>query len=93
MLNSNEYRFKGFEISEKATAKYDAILKHKVTGKIKKVPFGDRNYQHYKDKSLGFYSHLDHNDPKRKASYRKRHVGENDNKYSAGYFAWKYLWT
>jgi hypothetical protein len=69
--------------------KYCAILKNK--NRTKKVCFGDRRYQHYHDK-IGKYRHLDHKDKKRRAAYRRRHKGENKKKYSAGYFAWKYLW-
>jgi hypothetical protein len=65
---------------------------NKKTSKIKKVPFGDNRYEQYKDDALGIYSHLNHNDMKRRTLYRKRHEGEEQNKYSSGYFSLKYLW-
>jgi hypothetical protein len=73
--------------------KYTAIIKDK------KVNFGDKRYEHYHDK-IGLYSHLDHNDKKRRASYRKRHsaILTKDGKkaisikYSPAWFSYKYLW-
>jgi hypothetical protein len=67
----------------------------------KSVSFGDKRYQHFKDQTpLKLYSHLDHLDPKRRASYRARHgamVDKNgkryvDKKYSAAWFSYHYLW-
>lgn len=49
-------------------------------------------YNQYKDK-IGHYSRFDHNDKARRDRYRKRHEGEQHTKNTAGYFAWKYLWT
>ena len=67
--------------------KYCAIFNnHK-----KKVCFGDRRYQHYYDK-IGYYSNLNHKDPNRRRLYRLRHRGEQNRKYSPGWFAWHYLW-
>jgi len=90
----SEYRLQGFEKSLKKNKKYDAILKNKETGKIVKVGFGDYRYEHYMDRTgLGIYSNLDHNDKERRRLYRIRH--EKDIKkgcYSAGFFAWHYLW-
>ncbi len=54
------------------------------------VSFGSKNYQHYFDK-LGKYSHLNHNDDKRRKAYYKRHK-VNHPKYSADYFSKKLLW-
>lgn len=54
------------------------------------LSFGDSRYEHYKDK-LGKYEELNHNDPKRKENYYKRH-GTTDNIKSALYFSNKYLW-
>lgn len=90
--NPTSYKFVRFQRSTNPDKKYDAILKNKKTGQTKKIPFGAKGYEHYKDKALGLYSSKDHLDPKRRASYRKRHQGEELKKYSSGYFAWKYLW-
>ncbi len=87
-----EYTFKEFRKSGTKHKKYDAILINKKTKREKKVPFGDKRYEQYEDKALGLYKNLDHKDKKRRALYRMRHSGEDKAKYSAGYFAWKYLW-
>jgi hypothetical protein len=93
MYPSSQYTFIKFQ---KATGpkKYWAILKNKETKREVKVGVGAKGYEQYKDTALGSYSNLNHNDPKRRASYRSRHKGEGDvsRKYSAGWFAWHYLW-
>jgi hypothetical protein len=62
----------------------------RVDGKT--IHFGDKRYQHYKDSTpLKAYSHLDHNDTKRRALYYKRH-GEDAKPLTAKYFSHKYLW-
>lgn len=60
----------------------------KIDGRT--VHFGDKRYQHYKDK-IGMYSHLDHNDKERRRLYYARH-GKDAVKYSPKYFSHKYLW-
>lgn len=89
----SQYSFVKFE---KATGakKYNAILRNKETKREVKVGFGAKGYQHYKDKALGSYSSQNHNDAKRRASYRARHKGEGDpsKKWSPGWLAWHYLW-
>ena len=93
MYPASEYSFVKFQ---KATGpkKYWAILKNKKTQREVKVGFGLKGYHQYKDKALGSYSSSNHNDAKRRTSYRSRHAGEGDQsrKYSAGWFAWHYLW-
>lgn len=69
----------------KGNKKYTAILPNG-----RRVSFGDKRYQQYYDK-IGVYSWLNHYDKKRRALYRARH-GTNPKKYSAGWFALKYLW-
>ena len=73
--------------------KYTAILSDG-----KRVNFGDKRYQQYHDK-IGMYSHLDHNDPKRREAYRARHSKILSNgtpaykkKYSSSWFSYNYLW-
>ena len=90
--NPESYRFVRFEKSYNRTKKYDAILRHKQTGREKRISFGAMGYEHFHDKALGIYKSLNHNDPKRRALYRQRHQGEDKRKFSSGYFAWKYLW-
>ena len=61
----------------------------------KNIPFGDVRYPQYKDKALGLYSSKDTNDTERRKAYRARHAKEVPSfkkYYSAGYFAYKYLW-
>lgn len=76
-----------FYVAHIAKYKYYAIVGNR------KVYFGDRNYEQYHDR-LGHYRHLDHNDKKRRASYRKRHgaQGYQKNIGSPAFFAWHVLW-
>lgn len=90
--NPEKYDHIGFSISHLKDKKYDAILRNKITKKIKLVPFGSKNYQQYKDIALGYYSNLNHLDKKRRDHYRARHNGEQKNKYSSGFWSWYYLW-
>jgi hypothetical protein len=92
---ADEYTFVKFERSKNAKKKYDAILKNNKTARLKRISFGARGYEQYKD-STGkkLYTHADHLDENRRRLYRKRHAGEGDprRKYSAGWFSWHYLW-
>lgn len=80
--------------------KYTAILPDG-----KRVNFGNRDYQHYKDsvpvaKGGGLWSHKDHRDKARRESYRKRHGGvvrgdgtrAIDKKWSPAWFSFYFLW-
>lgn len=88
-----DYKFVRFEKSKAKHKKYVAILINKKTGRQKIINFGDKRYQQYKDSTgLGLYSHLDHNDSKRRANYRKRHSANSLQPYSANYFSYYYLW-
>ena len=52
--------------------------KYMVEIEGKKIHFGDNRYEQYKDRTkLGLYSNLNHNDPKRRQNYFKRHSGVN----------------
>jgi hypothetical protein len=74
------------ERSAAAHKKYVAILSNG-----RRVHFGDTRYQQYRDSTpLQLYSHLDHGDPKRRASFLSR-MGKAV-PYSANWFAQKYLW-
>lgn len=59
-------------------------------GKRKLLHFGDKRYQHFRDK-VGHYSHLDHGDNKRRKAYYARHGPEN-NIRSARYWSHRVLW-
>ncbi len=81
---------------------------HKYVAHMKdgsNVKFGHKNYQHYKDtvpKSMGGgqWSHKDHHDSTRRASYRARHGAIKTKsgglaykkQYSPAWFSYYYLW-
>jgi hypothetical protein len=90
----HEYKLQGFQKSSKQFKKYDAILKNKETGRIVKVGFGDNRYENYADKTgLNLYPNLLHGDKERRRLYRLRHEKDlRQGCYSAGYFAYHYLW-
>ena len=90
--NQKEYKLIGFEVSNVKNKMYNAVLKS--TDKIVKVPFGDKRYQNYQDKTgLNHYQHLVHNDKKRRKRYRERHsLFLKPGFYSPGYFSYYYLW-
>lgn len=96
MKRENEtYKFLRFEKSKRPGKKYDAVLKNKKTGGEKRVPFGDSNYEQYKDSTgLGLYSKKNHLDKQRRDNYRSRHQGEGDdsNFPKPGFFAYNFLW-
>ena len=91
-MDFKEYKLMGFEIG-KGNKKYNALLKEKKTGKIKKISFGDKRYQQYEDKALKIYSHLNHYDKKRRDLYRSRHKNDKLNEYSSGFFSYYFLWN
>lgn len=91
-----QYRLKGFEVRQDGKHKYNALLEHRQTHRIRKVPFGGIKsdgtpYQHYHDR-IGHFRDYDHNDRERRRRYRVRHRGEDLRKYSSGYFSMLYLW-
>ncbi len=57
------------------------------------LSFGDSRYQHFHD-AFGDYTYLNHNDPYRRANYRKRAegMGNLSNPYSSNYWAYWTLW-
>ena len=86
--------------------KYTAIVEEKGTRKQRRIHFGARDYQQYKDRTpLGLYSHKDHGTRKRMQNYFSRHSGTRsrskaiklERKKSKGYYNAKilsheYLW-
>lgn len=89
----SDYRHVGFRVSFTKFKKYDAILENKQTGKLKYIPFGDTFSKHFKDiTGLGYYTYLNHNDPKRRTAFRKRFYEKARFLYSSAYFAYHYLW-
>lgn len=89
--NPESYELLGFEVNKGKRAKYDAILENKKTKEKKRVPFGAKGYEQYRDK-IGKYSEFDHNDEKRKEKWIKRHKKNIDYKFSSAYFSKNYLW-
>lgn len=88
-----EYDFIRFQKSNTENKKYDAILKHKTTGRTKTVPFGDRRFQHFKDTTgLALYNHLNHLDKERRRLFRLRFKKSSSKKFSSSYFSYNYLW-
>ena len=66
--------------------------KYMVLTKKGIIHFGDKRYQQFKDK-IGLYSHLDHNDKKRKELYYKRHGEKNlKDKTRPKYWSHLILW-
>ena len=83
----------GFEKSNRKHKMYNAVLLSK-NGSYHIVPFGDKRFENFRDKTgLNLYPHLIHDDKKRRRNYRKRHqVYLKDGYYSPGYFSFHYLW-
>lgn len=89
----HNYTFVKFQRSESVGKKYDAILKHKRTGRTRRVPFGAINYKHYKDSTpLKLFRNKDHGDKERRARFHARHRNNAKRKFSSAWFASKYLW-
>jgi hypothetical protein len=89
------YKFIRFEKSTRKNKKYMAVLVRLGDNKIKYVHFGDKNFQHFKDKTgLGLYTNLNHYDLKRRESYRARHSAKGNHliKYTPAYYSYNYLW-
>ena len=70
------------------------------TPKGKLIHFGDAKMEHYEDKALGIWSHLDHGDIMRRMNYRKRAKGirNKDGKQTykdpeyANFYSYHLLW-
>jgi hypothetical protein len=80
-------------------SKYWVYVKSDNKKGFKKIGFGLKGYQHYKDK-LGYYKSLDHLDKQRRDRYRaraskiKNKKGEltYKDKNTSNYWAFHYLW-
>ena len=89
--NPNDYDFVMFE-KGRYPKKYNAVLQHKETKRLKRVPFGDARYQQFYDNTgLNLYSHMNHGDKARRRLYYDRH-GANAPLFSSKYFSHRYLW-
>ena len=91
--------YKPFKNTTSSKHKYFVHVKADNKKGYKKIGFGHKDYQHYKDK-LGEYSNLNHLDKNRRRNYLSRAKGIRDkqgnltwqNKNSSNYYAVKYLW-
>ena len=86
--------------------KYTVFVKNIKTKKIRKLHFGDKRYQQFKDSTpLKLYKHKNHNTLKRRRNYYSRHSGtkkkglaiKKEKKNSKGFYTPKilshiYLW-
>ena len=87
-----DYKVLGYRKSKRKGKKYDAILKHKKTGKTVSVSFGSIGYETYRD-ITGLSLYKTHGDTKRRKAYKARHKGFiKDGYYSPGFFSQKKLW-
>jgi len=85
-----------FEKSKSKNKKYSVI-----TPSGKKINFGDKRYEQFKDTTpLKLYKNLDHGDKKRQKNYCARSAAiknnkgklTKNNKESANHYSMKYLW-
>jgi len=92
--SKNDYKLIGYKKSNTKNKMYDGILQNKQTGRTVSIPFGDKRYENYQDKTgLNLYPQLIHNDKERRRLYRLRHKKDlKDGYYSAGMFSWNLLW-
>jgi hypothetical protein len=88
--NSNDYNFEGFRVSKNPAKKYDAILRHKITKRLKHIAFGSRHESQYFD-TIGHYKSQNNLDPERRRLYRLRHQHDNLDRFSPGFFSWYVL--
>jgi hypothetical protein len=93
-----------FVVPRTGKKKYTAVIPQRG-GKTRRVSFGHRDYQHYKDQvpkrmGGGRWAKKDHGDKKRRTNYRKRHAGMKckdgtaciKKRYSPAWFSYYYLW-
>lgn len=87
-----EYKFVRFAVSRTKGKKYDAFIVD-AHGNEKRIHFGAKGYEQYKDTALGCYSEFDHEDEARRKNYQARHKHYlKPGFFSPEYFAWTYLW-
>ena len=91
---SEQFRFIKFERSHLPNKKYNAIIEDVKTRRKQRVPFGQNGAEQYKDSTgLKLYSHLDHNDLKRRTNYLARHEKTRHKKFSPSWFSSVFLWN
>ena len=68
-----EYKFLRYEKSTNPKKKYDAILENKDNSRIKRMSFGSRPMEQYRDSTkLKLYKSKDHLDKNRKKAFLDR---------------------
>ena len=93
-----DYKFVRFERSKNPKKKYDAILMNKRTKREKRMSFGSRNMQQYRDSTpLKLYSSKNHLDKKRRKAFLDRFAGTRakqdwSKEWTSLYFATRFLW-
>jgi len=93
-----DYTFKGFERSKNPKKKYDALLIKKSTKRVKRMSFGSRNMQQYRDSTpLKLYSSKNHLDKTRRKAFLDRFKGARakqdwSKEYTPLMFATRFLW-
>ena len=93
----NKPLYKPFKYVGKLPYKYSVYVKK--NGKIRKINFGNRKYQQYRDKG-GHYKHLNHGDKERRDRYLKRAKGIKNkegkltwkDRNTSNYWSVHYLW-
>ena len=104
-INMNE-KIINIEVSQTGQKKYMAVVEDLITKKRKKIHFGDKNYQQFKDSTkLQKYTFKNHNDIKRKTRYYLRHskvktkreavkneLIKSNGRYNAKILSHIYLW-
>ena len=96
--NNKKMLYKPWPNKTKSRYKYFVYVRGK-DDKIKKIGFGDKTMEQFKDK-LGYWKSKDHGDPKRRKSFLARAKGIKNkkgeltwkDKNSANYYSVKYLW-
>lgn len=79
-----------FTKSPRKNKKYRVFFVYK--NKHYKIDFGDVRYQHFRDRVMGLYSHLDHNDETRRQNFIKRFEHISSDPRSPSYWSRIMLW-
>ena len=93
-----------FSVPNTGSKKYTAVIPL-PDGKSRRVSFGHRDYQQYRDRvpqalGGGRWSQNDHGDSRRRADYRRRHGAQRcedgtpcvERLYSPAWFSYNFLW-
>ena len=89
----------GFDYKKSTNPKKKLMVVVEKGGRKKTIHFGDRNLDHFKDKT-GIWKSKDHGDPQRRKNFLNRSAGikdksgkpTKDDPFSANYHARRILW-